>query len=87
MESLTLRHNQRKDWLMNTKPEWEIVEFACRGDLKTASWPRTLNIHFSAAVDFSGLVKMKATWASETSISYHINTRRHNPKDLDLNLW
>jgi hypothetical protein len=27
-------------------------------------------------------LKMEAAWISESSVSYHINTRRHNPEDL-----
>jgi len=27
---------------------------------------------------------MEAAWTSETSVSYHSSTRRHNPEELDL---
>jgi hypothetical protein len=35
----------------------------------------------------SGLVKMAAARSSEALIPYHNTTRRHNPEDLDLNLY
>jgi hypothetical protein len=32
-------------------------------------------------------VKMEAAISSETSVSYHNSTRRHNPEDLDLKIY
>jgi hypothetical protein len=33
------------------------------------------------------ILKMKAARSSETLVSYHTTTRRHNPEDLDLNSY
>jgi hypothetical protein len=33
----------------------------------------------------TSILKMVAAWNSETLVSYHNITRRHNPEEIDLN--
>jgi hypothetical protein len=44
----------------------------------------TNNSELHAACIFT--LKIDTAWPSETLVSYHNNTRRHNPEDLDLKL-
>jgi len=65
---------------MNTEMKFRIPQKA--GNILTSSV--TVSFRIRAGVLRCDAVKMDVTSSSDTLLSYHNTTRRHNPEDLDL---